>query len=474
MPKGSPNQRKRRPWTGIVNAVDRFLASDMRNAPRWRRLAVHYLRVIIFVARPEVLARLRLRAQALSFQTVFAIVPLFAVFFVIFKGFGGMDAVQGRLERLIVENLAGGSELSTQVTTYIQHAVANVSGKTLGVVSIVLLIYSVLGLMQNIEDSFNDIFGVKKGRPWDIRIVLYWTALTLGPLLIGASLALTAFLQNDAVLRVVESFGVVSAALIQMTPLVVTWIAFAAFYLVVPNSRVSFKAAVAAAIVAGSAWSAAKFGYAIYAKRSVTTLSIYGTMAALPLFFFWLYVSWIIVLFGAQVAFAFQNAATYREEDDAQRASSLARERAAVRLYIEVARDFFAGRASTNPEYAAAALGLPRRLLERISLALQEGGFLRTVDGEAGLVPARDLGTVSISDIITYVRSGVGTSPALAEDDVLAFIDDVFGALAREQHRITADLDFRTLAQKFASVRRPASEDPVELAVAQEAAAKVD
>ena len=474
MPNGSLSEKKWRPWTGVVSAVDRFLASDMRAAPRWRRLAVHYLRVLIFVARPEVLTRLRLRAQALSFQTVFAIVPLFAVFFVIFKGFGGMEAVQGRLEKLIVENLAGGSELSAQVTSYIQHAVANVSGKTLGVVSIVLLIYSVLGLMQNIEDSFNDIFGVKTGRAWDIRIVLYWTALTLGPLLIGASLALTAFLQNDAVLGIVRSFGVVSAALIQMTPLVVTWIAFAALYLVVPNSRVSFKAAVAAAIVAGSAWSVAKFGYAIYAKKSVTTLSIYGTMAALPLFFFWIYVSWIIVLFGAQVAFAFQNAATYREEDDAQRASPLARERAAVRLYIEVARDFFAGRPSTNPDYAAAALGVPRRLLERIIQALQEGGFLRTVDQEGGLVPARDLGTVTVYDLVTHLRTGVGTSPQLADDDVLRFIDEIFGTLAREQHRVTGDVDFRTLAQRFAAARRPESEDPVELAVAAEVTAKVD
>ncbi len=474
MTNGSRSELKRRPWSGIVEAVDRFLASDMRSAPRWRRLAIHYLRVLIFVSRPEVLTRLRLRAQALSFQTVFAIVPLFAVFFVIFKGFGGMDAVQGRLEKLIVENLAGGSELSSQVTTYIQHAVANVSGKTLGIVSIVLLIYSVLGLMQNIEDSFNDIFGVKKGRSWDIRIVLYWTALTLGPLLIGASLALTAFLQNDAVMSVVESLGVVSALLIRATPLMVTWVAFGALYLVVPNSRVNFKAAAAAAVVAGSAWSLAKFGYAIYAKKSVTTLSIYGTMAALPLFFFWIYVSWVIVLFGAQVAFAFQNAATYREEDQAARANQHARERAAVRLYLEVARDFFAGRPSTDPAYVAAALGLPRRLLEHLVQALQEGRFLRTVDGEAGLVPAKDLGTVTISDLVTYLRSGVGTSPQLADDDVLRFIDDVFGNLAREQHRITGDLDFRTLAQKFAAARRPDSEDPVELAVAHEASAKVD
>jgi membrane protein len=262
---------------------------------------------------------------------------------------------------------------------------------------------------------------------------------------------------------------VVSSALIHVTPLIVTWIAFAALYLVIPNSRVSFKAAFGAAIIAGSAWSAAKFGYAIYAKKSVTTLSIYGTLAALPLFLFWIYVSWIIVLFGAQVAFAFQNAATYREEAEALRANPLARERAAVRLYLEVARDFFAGHPSTNPDYAAAALGVPRRLLERIVLQLREGGFLRTVDGEAGLVPARDLGQVTVFDILTHLRSGVGASPQLNDDEAMRFIDDTFGKLASEHHRITGELDFRGLAQRFANTPRPAASDPVDLAVEAEA-----
>lgn len=477
MPNGSSNGTPppaKGPWAAIVRWSERILTLDLKGSSQARRIGIHYLRVLLFVARFEVLARLKLRAQALSYQTIFAIVPLFAVFFVIFRGFGGMEAVEGRLQALIVENLAGGSELSAQVTTYIANAVANVNGKTLGIVSIVMLVYSVLGLMQNIEDSFNDIFGVKKGRAWDIRIVLYWSALTLGPLLIGASLALTAFLQNDTAMAIVESFGVVSAVAIHLTPIVVTWIAFGALYLVVPNARVSFKAAAAAAIVAGSAWSLAKFLYAIYAKHSVSTLNIYGTMAALPLFFFWIYVSWIIVLFGAQVAFAFQNAATYREEDDAQRASQQSRERAAVRLYIEVARDFFAGRPSTNPDYAAAALGLPRRLLERISVSLQDGGFLKTVDDGAGLIPARDLGTVSVGDLLSHLRTGVGSQAHLTQDEVVAFIDDVFGALSREERRITGDLDFRTLAQKFAAVPHAEATDPVELAVAHETAAKAD
>ncbi len=409
--------------------------------------------------------RLKLRAQALSYQSVLAIVPLLAVIFVIFKGFGGMDAVQARLEQTIVNNIAGGPELSSQVSAYVIHAVTNVSGRTLGVLSIILLIYSVLGLMQNIEDSFNDIFGVKKGRSWDLRLVMYWTALTLGPLLLGASLAATAVLQNDSVGLAVARLGVFGSALIHVTPLIITWTAFAAFYLVVPNSRVKFRAAIPAAVIAGSAWSIAKFGYAIYAKKAVTTLNIYGTLAALPLLFLWIYISWIIVLFGAQLAFAFQNAATYRDEDEAQRASQTARERAAIRLLIEIARDFYDGHPSTNPEYAAAALGLPRRLLERLVANLQDGGFVRTVDNDTGLVPARDIGQITVADILRHLRSGVGSDLHLHDDDAVRLIDELLVTLGREQERLTEGMDLRTLAMRFASADRPpAATDPVGIA----------
>jgi membrane protein len=450
-PKPAPPKRHKH-WHGrAAHWIERVREGDIASASAMHGYALHYLRVLFMVARLEVLNRLKLRAQALTYQTLFAIVPLLAVIFVIFRGFGGMEALQQRMERVIVDNLAGGPALSAQISSYIASAIGNVNGKTLGTVSIVLLVYSVIGLMQNIEDSFNSVFGVKKGRRLDVRIVMYWTVLTLGPLLMGASLTLTAVLQNEGVGQVVHSFGIVSSALIHITPLLVTWTGFFALYMFIPNTRVNWRAAAGAAVIAGSGWSVAKFAFAIYAKHSATTMNIYGTLATLPLFLFWIYVSWMIVLFGAQVAFAFQNAATYREEDETKHPSGKARERAALRLFLEVARDFVAGRSSTDPESIALQLGIPFRLLQRIIMQLQDGGFVRVVDTDQSLVPARDLGTVTIGHILAFMRRGVGTEVDLTDDEPRRFIDEIFHDLERDEQRIAQALDFRSLALKFAA-----------------------
>lgn len=451
MKQGAPSGRKQQWHARAVLWMERVRKGDVTSAHAVYSYLLHYLRVMLMVARIEVVNRLKLRAQALSYQTMFAIVPLLAVVFVIFRGFGGMETLQQRMERIIVDNLAGGSALSAQISGHIAAAIENVNGKTLGTVSILLLVYSVLGLMQNIEDSFNAIFGVKKGRRLDVRIVMYWTVLTLGPLLLGASLGLTAALQNETVTAVVQSFGIISSAFIHVMPLAVTWLGFFALYMVIPNSRVNWRAAASASVIAGSAWSLAKFGYAIYAKHSVTTTNIYGTLAALPLFLLWIYVSWLVVLFGAQLAFAFQNAATYREEDDDHHPTGKARERAAVRLFLEVARDFVAGRHSTDPESIALQLGIPFRLLQRILAQLQDGGFIRMVDADQGIVPARDLGLVTVGDLLKFMRRGVGVEVDLTDDEPRRFVDEIFTDLERDEQRVAAALDFRSLALRFAA-----------------------
>ncbi|MBC7792424.1 MAG: YihY family inner membrane protein, partial [Clostridia bacterium] len=451
MKQNGPSTKRQKRWhLRAAHWMDRVRDGDISAASAFHEHLLHYLRVLFMVARIDVINRLKLRAQALTYQTLFAIVPLLAVVFVIFRGFGGMDALQQRMEQVIIDNLAGGSELSSQISGHIATAIGNVNGKTLGVVSIVLLVYSVLGLMQNIEDSFNAIFGVKKGRRVDVRIVMYWTVLTLGPLLMGASLGLTAALQNEDVGSVVRSLGIISSALIHVAPICVTWMGFWALYMFIPNTRVNWRAAAAAAIVAGTAWSVAKFAFAIYTKHSLTTTNIYGTLATLPLFLLWLYVSWMIVLFGAQVAFAFQNAKTYREDDETKHPSGKARERAALRFYLEVARDFVAGRHSTHPESIALQLGIPFRLLQRIIAQLQEGGFIRTTDTE-DLVPARDLGSVTVGDILSFMRRGVGHDFNLADDEPRRFIDNVFTDLERDEQRIGAAIDFRSIALRFAA-----------------------
>ena len=220
-----------------------------------------------------------------------------------------------------------------------------------------------------------------------------------------------------------------------------------------PNTRVRWSAALFAALVAGSAWTVAKYAYAVYAKNAITLQNIYGSLAVIPLFVFWLYVSWLIVLFGAQLAFAFQNAKTYRREDELARASQSFLERAACRLMLEVARDFHAGRPPTDPEQLSTTLALPRRLFETLLNRLRDGGLLRATEPDSLLVPGHDLEAINVSQVIDVMRSAPGPEPVMVSDDARAHLDGMFVELDRERLKLMGAINFRDLAERFAERR---------------------
>ena len=267
---------------------------------------VHHGRVILSVARVEVFTRLRLHAQALTCDTLLALVPTLAVMFAIFKGFGGLEPLRQKLQGIIVNNVAGSAELQSTLSSYIGTFVDNIQKGELGAISVAILLFSVMSLLGHIEFAFNSIFGAPAPRPIAIRFMTYWTILTLGPILLAASFALTAALQNSTVARLIDAKGIAYSMALSAAPLVATWIAFTTMYLVVPRVQVRLTSAAAAAIIAGSAWNVAKYAYAIYAKNAVTVQNIYGSMATIQLFILWLYVSWMIVLVGAELAQAFE------------------------------------------------------------------------------------------------------------------------------------------------------------------------
>jgi len=386
-----------------------------------RRFAAKNLQAVLLVARWEMIDRVQLHAQALTYDTLLAIVPLMAVAFAAVAGFGGLDDVRDRLINAVIANVSGSSEVQGAVVDYLHRFLANVRTSSFSAVSVVLLIWSVMSLLGHIESSFNIIFGVKARRPLLARLLVYWATLTLGPLLLAASFGLTAALQSSAAAEVMHALGL-GAGLVMFVPIIVTWVAFLALYKVVPMTRVDLSAALYAAVVGGSLWSAAKYLYAIYAKHAITLQNIYGSLATVPLFIFWLYVSWLIVLFGAQLAFAYQHATTYYKEAFGDEPSQTYRERVACRLFFEVARDFFLARPPTDPDRAATELAIPRRMLEGVVTDLGAGAFVRKVDGN-GLVPATDLAHVSVADIVGFLRSGKGAQLGIKDDDAMAQLD---------------------------------------------------
>jgi membrane protein len=425
---------------------------------RMHRFLAKNLQVVLLVSRWEVVQRLQLHAQSLTYDTLLALVPLLAVVFAVVSAFGGLQDLRQNIEELVIRNLSGSPDVQAQVGEYLHRFLGNVRTGSFSAISVVILIFSVMSLLGHIEFAFNSIFGVKAVRPWVTRLLTYWAALTLGPLLLGASFALTAGLQSSGVASFVKSLGL-GVVVIYALPITVTWIAFTALYKLVPVTRVRLSSAIFAAIIAGSLWNGAKYLYAIYAKHAFTVQNIYGSLAAIPLFILWLYVSWLLVLLGAQLAFAFQHASTYYKEALGEQPNQTYRERVACRVYLQVARDFFLGLPPTDLDLVATDLDIPRRLLEGVVEDLKAGAYIREVHNGSGLVPATDLERVTVSDIITFMRTGLGVQLGMRDDEAKLQLDILLDEADRARER-TTEVNFRQLVEKVTRAEQTPSANP--------------
>ncbi len=444
--RATTRERLRGLWQAARKLLDPEALHDTR---RSRRILARNVRVFFMVARLEVVERVQLHAEALTYATLLSVVPFLAVVLAIFKGFGTTAGLADKATELILANVSGSPEQLATLVLYVKEFVGKVDAGQIGVVSVLILIWSVLTLLSHIETSINAVFGITTQRPFVRRMLTYWAVLTFGPLLLAASFGLTAGLQSSRFASAVGGLGGLWGLLVAAAPIVVTWVAFTVMYLVVPNTRVRFWPAVGAAILAGSVWNLGKFGYAWYAKNAVTQQVIYGSLAVIPLFVLWLYASWLLVLFGAQLTFAFQHAATYRREDQTADPSHAFVERAACRLFLEIARDFQLGRPPVGTDSLVARLGMPQRLLTHLTERLAAGGLLRATEPDGGLVPGRDLGTITVHTILEQIRRGGGAEPSLIADEARAYFDRVLDEVDRERLRVAGAVTFRELASQF-------------------------
>ncbi|MBI3178865.1 MAG: YihY family inner membrane protein [Deltaproteobacteria bacterium] len=442
--------RLRRRVSEATHWLRRLMEADpLAEMSRMQRLLARNIRVVFLVARREVYGSIKLNAQALTYDTLLALVPLLVVLFAVLKGFGATENISARVIEAIVQNLAAAPEMQATVREYLERFIGNAQSGGGAVPIALLLALSAISLLGHIESSLNTIFGAERERSLVTRLLTYWAVLTFGPVLLLASFGLTAAFQTGPMGAYIDSLGEVGGFLLSAVPLLVTWVGFATMYLVVPNTRVRPGAAILAAIVAGSLWNGWKYGYAIYAKYAMTLQSVYGKLAVIPLFIFWLYLSWVLVLFGAHLAFAFQNSSTYRREDERAEASFSFSERAVLRLFLEVARDFHAARPPSDLHELAVKLGVPRRLLDGLVQRLRAGGFVRFTEPERGLVPGLDIAQVTVHSLLSFLRTGADTDPALVDDAARRFFDDLLGRLDDERARLSGSLDFRELAQRF-------------------------
>jgi membrane protein len=403
------------------------------------RLSAHFL---YLVWRGFSGNRCPMRAAGLSYTTLLALVPLLAVVLSVSKTLlqqTSADLVPKFMDKMVAvvapqlefmpmgDTMAGppapgqavvSSRARQEAVAQIQSFIERIHAGALGAVGSVLLIFVGIRLLMTIEQTFNDIWGIERGRSIWRKVVYYWATITLGPLLLLLAMYLTGraeFLNLVGRLAVVPGF---EKFLLRLVPFAVLWVGFALMYALMPNTHVRPGAAIAGGIVGGTLWQLNSLLSTLYVSRVVTYSKIYGVIGIVPVFLVGLYFSWLIVLFGAQVSYATQNIRAYLQQRAGERIDQWGRELIACRVMLHVCAHFLHGRKPPTVEETAEATGAPPQWLNHLIQQLGDGGLLSLVaEEESGLVPARPPESITVADVLHVVRGGTGSAGELPKEE---------------------------------------------------------
>jgi membrane protein len=341
-----------------------------------------------------------------------------------------------------------------EAAKWIHDFVAKTQSGTLGAVGMLLLVLVAIRMLANVEATFNDIWGVTQGRSWVSRVVLYWTTITLGPLLLAGALGLAGSLHLQATKGLVTSMPIIGSLVFQLLPLVLLWLVFALIYQLVPHTKINFSAALVGGIVGGSLWHLNNlFGF-LYASRVVSNSEIYGSLGLVPVFMIGVYFSWLILLFGAQVAYAFQNRRAYLQDKLLENVNQRGREFIALRLMACIGQRFQNGRPLITLPEISADLGIPTRLAQQVLQVLFAAQLVVEVDGEkTSYAPARPLETINAYDILHALRAGGGQTLPMRDEPGRREVLGEFARIEQAERQAASSLTLLALVNR-APVKR--------------------
>lgn len=375
---------------------------DSASVSSMRSFWVRQLQVVVIVLRGFFMDhQCVLRASALTYTTLLALVPMLAFMFAFLKGLG----VQNQLEPILIERLAVGSEETVKL---IINYINNVKVGTLGVIGLGALLFSTLLQLGAVERSFNQIWGVREGRTLVRKLADYISIMVVTPLMLTLAIAATATVKSQAlVTALMETYLIGNAMIVAFTllPYVAVWLAFTFFYIFIPNTRVQIVPALFGGFIGGMLWQLAYQGYITFQVGMAKYQAIYGAFAQLPVLMIWLYISWVIVLLGAEVVFACQNAGTYALERFASYTSFHMREWLASAVYFSLAQTFSKGAGPWSAVRFAHQHRIPIRLLREIlDILVHEKFLVEDAANPEHYVPGRDPDTVTPWHILYTLR----------------------------------------------------------------------
>jgi len=360
------------------------------------------LRYMYALIRDTVQGQLMLRSMSLVYTTLLSIVPLIAFSFSVLKGFG----VHNELEPLLFKLLEPLGDQGAQITQQVIDLVDNVKGGVLGGVSLAFFIYTAVSMVQKVEESFNYVWYVAKRRSFARRFTEYMVVMLIGPVVIVVALGLIASLRSNTIIQFFvtsELFGPVFLATSKLTPYLLVTGVFTFVYMYMPNTRVRFRSALVGGVAGGTFWATVSVIFATFVVAATRTQLIYSGFAVAITTLIWLYLNWLILLIGSQLAFYHQNPAFLRIGRREPRLSNAMRERLALNIMLLVGRAFRKGDATISVHELARVLRIPSITLTPIITGLENDGLLTSTEAE-DLLPGREMSRILLNDVLAVVR----------------------------------------------------------------------
>ena len=377
--------------------------------PRFVLLGINILRVIYLSIQKSRKDEIQTKAHALTFITALSIVPLLAISFSIAKGFG-MDM---RLKTLLYEHMTG---VRPEIIERILEYVRNTNVGTLGTLGLMIIIFTALKTVESMENAFNKIWGVTKQRSFFRKFSDYLSVIVICPLLVIAATGLTASLKSNTfvdMLLKTEYVGTLLHFVLSLGSHFTLWLAFSATYIFLPNVRIPIWHAFVGGICAGTMWNVVQDIYINFQVSVAKYNAIYGTFASLPMFLIWLYVSWLIILFGAEISWALGGEKDIQRLQTTDTLQPNVLENIAVKLTLLSGNRFRRGDKPLTIQETARYLNEDPLLIAHIVKGLNGSGILsKLAEKPHRYQPSRDLEKITIQDIVNAVH-GVGKAVPL-------------------------------------------------------------
>ncbi|MEM6459934.1 MAG: YihY/virulence factor BrkB family protein [Planctomycetota bacterium] len=501
----------------IFAATRRLFTSPLGELNRWQRTARYAVGVARYGAHELKEDRAAQMAAALTYRTIFSLIPLFVLSLLVFNAFGGFAGVGSNLRETIYDYLGldviaiesaedraagqAGGEVSAETVettppteaeraadpdqtidgeppaenraetrarvdellTELQEQVASVDFTSIGLVGLGLLIWAGLSLVVSLENCLNRVVHAPSGRPWHLRISIYWATITLGPVLIALSFYVTNRLLEVG--RSLDTFGLTSWFINVPTffaSLATTWLLLVLIYTLLPNAKVQVKAALIGALVAAVLWEASKWGFRLYVRRAVGYSALYGSLGLVPLFLLWLYVTWLVILFGLEITYVAQTVRStkyLRSRGAARDAEGLVDLRSVLAVAARLGRAFDRGDAVAAGELASDT-ALPPEAIGRMLSAMTEAEIVHEVgggdDGPGGFMLSRPAEQIAAIRLVEVTRNAAAAAESSTRPG------DVWRSLDEAEAGVLEGLTLRDLVRQIAGAEGSVDRDDEE------------